>query len=189
MKKVLLFFVTLVSGFGAPGAMAWDGVLSPSIIPAVLAAGMVRHPVHPVQTAVPERARVVGISDGDTLTVLTRHHERIRIRLAEIDAPESRQPFGQRSKQALARLCMGKTATFVRGQQDRYGRLVARVKCAGVDVQVEQVRDGMAWVYDRYASDPGLRALQREARHAKRGLWVQPTPVPPWEFRRGKPLV
>lgn len=135
----------------------------------------------------PERGRVVAISDGDTLTVLTSRHERIRIRLAEIDAPESHQPFGQRSKQALARLCMGKSATFVRSQQDRYGRLVARVKCAGVDVQAQQVRDGMAWVYEGYASDPALRSLQREARRAMRGLWVDPRPIAPWQFRRQKP--
>lgn len=128
-------------------------------------------------------ASVIGISDGDTLTVL---HERqqIKIRLAEIDAPEKAQPFGVKSKQSLSDLCFGKQAEVVPQTRDRYGRTVARVRCDGIDANAEQVRRGMAWVYDRYVTDRSLYLLQEEARSARRGLWADPTPFPPWEWRK-----
>lgn len=128
-------------------------------------------------------ASVIGISDGDTLTVL---HERqpVKIRVAEIDAPEKRQPFGARSKRALADLCFGREAEVTPQTKDRYGRTVARVRCDGHDVSESQVRAGMAWVFDRYATDRSLYAVQDEARAARRGLWADASPVPPWEFRR-----
>ena len=132
----------------------------------------------------PETGRVVGVSDGDTITVLTLSKERLRIRLAEIDAPESSQAFGARSKQSLSSVCFGKTATFSRASFDRYGRVVSRVHCNGVDAQAHQVRNGMAWVYDQYVQDHGLYRLQREAQRASVGLWSDPHPVPPWKFRR-----
>ncbi len=128
-------------------------------------------------------ASVIGISDGDTLTVL---HERqpIKIRIAEIDAPEKKQPFGTRSKQALSDLCFGKQAEVTPQKKDRYGRTIARVKCDGNDVSAHQVQAGMAWVYDRYATDRSLYLLQDMARAGGRGLWVDAQPVPPWEWRK-----
>jgi micrococcal nuclease len=127
-------------------------------------------------------ASVIGISDGDTLTVL---HERqpIKIRIAEIDAPEKKQPFGTRSKQSLSDLCFGKQAEVTPQKKDRYGRTIARVKCDGNDVSVHQVQAGMAWVYDRYATDRSLYLLQDLARAGGLGLWADPQPVPPWEWR------
>lgn len=130
---------------------------------------------------------VVGIADGDTLTLLTPEHEQIRVRLAEIDAPEKRQAFGQRSKQSLSDLCYQQPAQLQIVTTDRYGRAVARVTCAGTDANAAQVRAGMAWAYTRYlAPGSAMPALQDEARAARRGLWVDPEPVPPWEFRRSK---
>lgn len=135
------------------------------------------------------RGRVVGITDGDTLTLLVQEHQET-IRLAEIDAPEKRQPFGQRSKQALSALAFGKQARLLSSGRDRYGRIVARVYTQGedgeIDVSGEMVRQGAAWVFDRYASDEALYALQEEARAAKRGLWALPAAeqVPPWKWRR-----
>lgn len=128
-------------------------------------------------------AAVIGVADGDTMTVL---HERVplKIRIAEIDAPEKGQPFGARSKQALADLCFGREAEVTPQTTDRYGRTVARVQCDGQDVSESQVRAGMAWVFDRYATDRSLYAVQDEARAARRGLWADASPVPPWEFRR-----
>lgn len=128
--------------------------------------------------------RVVSIADGDTLTVL---HERepMKIRLAEIDAPEKAQPFGTRSKQALSDLCFGKQAEVVPQTKDRYGRTVARVRCDGQDASEQLVRSGMAWVFDRYVIDRGLYRLQDEAKEGRRGLWVDLEPVPPWEWRKG----
>ncbi len=89
-------------------------------------------------------ATVVGIADGDTLTVLNNERQEIKIRLAEIDAPEKHQAFGTRSKQSLSDLCFGKQAEIIPQVKDRYKRTVARVKCSGVDANTEQVKRGMA---------------------------------------------
>lgn len=129
---------------------------------------------------------VVGISDGDTLTLLTPEKQEVRVRLAEIDAPEKKQPLGQRSKQSLADLCYMKQAELRLVDTDRYGRAVARVTCEGTDANASQVSTGMAMVYPRYAKDPALFQLQQEAKDAQRGLWADPSPVPPWEFRKAK---
>jgi endonuclease YncB( thermonuclease family) len=106
--------------------------------------------------AEPFNGRVVGIADGDTLTVLTASKEQHKIRLAEIDAPEKRQPFGAKSKQSLSDLCFGKEAEVTPRAIDRYKRIVARVRCAGLDANAKQVNRGMAWVYRRYALDARL---------------------------------
>lgn len=128
--------------------------------------------------------RVVGIQDGDTLTMLVERAQ-VRVRLTEIDAPESKQAFGNRSKQSLSGLCFGKQATVASSGKDRYGRVLGQVTCAGVDANAEQVRAGMAWVFDRYTRpDSPLYQLQDEARQARRGLWSDPNPVPPWDWRR-----
>jgi endonuclease YncB( thermonuclease family) len=128
---------------------------------------------------------VVGISDGDTITVSDGLRQ-TKVRLAEIDAPEKRQAFGGRSKQSLASLCFQKEALIESQGKDRYGRVIGRVHCAGIDANAEQVRQGMAWVYDRYVTDRSLYPLQETARTARRGLWADPSPVPPWEWRRRK---
>lgn len=129
-------------------------------------------------------ARVVGVHDGDTLTVLIERHP-VRVRLTDIDAPELGQPFGTRSRQSLSELCFGKPAALeVRGR-DRYKRTIARVTCAGTDANAEQVRRGYAWTFTRYAATGSpLYGIQREAQAARRGLWVDPSPVPPWGWRR-----
>ncbi|OGT84318.1 MAG: nuclease [Gammaproteobacteria bacterium RIFCSPLOWO2_02_FULL_61_13] len=129
--------------------------------------------------------RVVAVADGDTITVL-REREQVKVRLVEIDAPEKAQAFGNRSKQSLSDLCFNKTARLDDKGKDRYGRTLARVYCDGADANAEQVRRGMAWVYDRYVTDRGLYSIQDEARAAKRGLWADNSPVPPWEWRRKK---
>lgn len=131
-------------------------------------------------------ATVVGISDGDTLTVLTHDKQQVKIRLAEIDAPEKKQPFGTRSKQSLSDMCFDKQAEIVPQAKDRYKRVVARVTCDGVDANAEQVSRGMAWVYRSYAKDYNLYILQFTAMAEKRGLWSEPGAIPPWEFRRAK---
>jgi endonuclease YncB( thermonuclease family) len=127
---------------------------------------------------------VVGIADGDTLTVLCNNNEQVKIRLAEIDAPEKKQPFGNRSKQSLAGMCFQKQAEIKPQTKDRYGRTVARVICDGADANVEQVKRGMAWVYDKYVRDRSLYAIQDKARASKVGLWADDKPVKPWKYRR-----
>lgn len=130
---------------------------------------------------------VVAIADGDTLTARCGEpgaYEQVKVRLSAIDAPERKQPFGTRSRQALAELCFREQAEIRVRDRDRYGRTVADVQCRGQDAGTEQVRAGMAWVYDRYAKGyQALYPLQAEARAAHRGLWSQPA-VAPWEWRR-----
>lgn len=132
---------------------------------------------------------VVAVADGDTLTARCGdpgQYQQVKVRLAGIDAPERKQPFGTRSRQALAALCFQTEAKITQRSTDRYRRTVADVECRGQDVGVAQVTAGMAWVFDKYARDhQHLYPLQTAARGAKRGLWSQ-DPVPPWEWRRKK---
>jgi endonuclease YncB( thermonuclease family) len=126
---------------------------------------------------------VVAVADGDTLTVLV-DRKQVKVRIADIDAPESKQAFGSRSRQALAELCFRRPAQVTDKGPDRYGRTVGEVSCAGRDVATDQVRAGMAWVFTRYApKNSPLYAIEAEARTARRGLWADQNPVPPWEWR------
>lgn len=129
------------------------------------------------------QGRVVGITDGDSLTVLVDRTP-IKVRLAEIDSPEKKQPFGTRAKQALSDLCFGQQATVEKTAVDRYGRTVARVECQRRDASTEQVRSGMAWVFRRYAKkDSPLYPIEADARAARRGLWIDDTVEAPWDYR------
>ena len=127
----------------------------------------------------------MGVTDGDTVTVL-RGREQVKVRLAEIDAPERKQPFGQRSRQSLAEMVFRQDVLVIEQGKDRYGRSVGRLQLGSLDANAEQVRRGMAWVFDRYVKDRSLYDLQNEARQAKRGLWADPAPVEPWEWRRSR---
>lgn len=133
----------------------------------------------------PFSGRVVGIADGDTLTVLadaTQH----KVRLAEIDAPEKKQAFGERAKQSLAALCFSQHAEVSPGKTDRYGRTVARVRCQGMDASLHQVQQGLAWAYTAYLTDPGIAGAERLARDSGLGLWGDAEPIQPWLYRKGK---
>lgn len=131
------------------------------------------------------RGRVVGISDGDTLTLLTDQREQVRIRLSDIDTPERHQPYGTRARQVLSDLAFGQRARIEVRDIDRYGRTVGRVFVGAVDVSAELVKRGAAWVFRRYSNDPGLLRLEAEAQASRRGLWALPEAerVPPWEWR------
>lgn len=129
--------------------------------------------------------RVVGVSDGDTLTVRCSRNEREKIRLSDVDAPEKKQAFGQAAKKLASELAFGKDVVIVEHNHDRYGRTVAQVVLPdGKDLGRELVRAGMAWWYKRYSKDPSYGDLEDEARKSRRGLWAEPAPVQPWEFRR-----
>jgi endonuclease YncB( thermonuclease family) len=133
---------------------------------------------------------VVGVADGDTLTLLDANKTQYRIRLDGIDAPERTQPYGQRARQSLAALAHGRVASANCPKVDRYGRAVCRVLIDGVDVGLEQIRRGYAWHYVKYAHEQ--RAADREsyaraeteARAANVGLWSFSDPIPPWDYRR-----
>lgn len=128
--------------------------------------------------------QVVGIADGDTLTLLVGQVPHV-IRLQAIDAPEKGQPFGRAARDALAAICFRKTATALVASQDRYGREVALVVCDQTAANDAMVRQGFAWVYRQYAKGQGgLYEAEDEARTALRGLWADRDPVPPWTWRK-----
>ena len=130
--------------------------------------------------------KVVKIADGDTLTLLTSSNEQVKIRLAGIDTPERKQPFGNRAKQALSKLAFQKQALVEIETKDRYGRTVGIVFIGSKNLNAELVKQGMAWVYRKYNKDKVLYELETKAKDEKRGLWLEENPIPPWEWRRGK---
>lgn len=128
--------------------------------------------------------RVVRIADGDTLTVLDANNNQFKIRLAEIDAPEKKQAFGNKSKQYLSAICYSKQATVRTSENDRYNRIIGYVNCDGVNANKQQVQNGMAWAYKQYVKDPEFYRLEIDAKTNARGLWADPNPIEPWEFRK-----
>ena len=130
--------------------------------------------------------KVIKIADGDTLTLLTPSNQQVKIRLAGVDTPERKQPFGNKAKQALSNLAFQKQALVEIAAKDRYGRTIGVVFVDGLNVNAELVKQGMAWVYRKYTDDERLYILESEAKQAKRGLWLDENPIPPWEWRRGR---
>jgi len=130
---------------------------------------------------------VVGVSDGDTLTVRDGDTKTV-IRLAEIDAPERTQPYSQVSKKNLEALCWhAKLVELTPVDKDRYGRTVAHVWCDGVHVNWRQVEEGLAWCFTRYLKHPDeCLPLEKVARESKKGLWREPNSQAPWDFRAVK---
>ena len=118
--------------------------------------------------------------------MLTSSNEQVKVRLAGIDTPEKRQPFGNRAKQALSSLAFQKQALVEIETKDRYGRTVGIVFVNGQNVNAELVKQGMAWVYRKYNKDMDLYELESRAKKEKLGLWLDENPIPPWEWRRGK---
>ena len=134
--------------------------------------------------------RVVAVADGDTLTVLDAAHQQHKIRLAGIDAPETVQPFGQRSKQHLSDLAFNRQVKVEWSKRDRYGRTVGKLLVNGVDVNLEQIKAGMAWWHEKYRKEQSERdqyiysAREAEAKQKRVGLWRDADAVPPWEWRK-----
>jgi len=139
------------------------------------------------------QGRVVGVTDGDTITLLDSSKTQYKIRLSGIDAPEKKQPFGQRSKESLSAMAYGKEIYVEWFKKDRYGRTIGKlVTKQGQDINLEQINSGMAWHYKKYEKEQAWedRLLYAEAEvRAERtrvGLWSAPNPVPPWEYRKEK---
>ena len=133
---------------------------------------------------------VVGVSDGDTITVLDQQKNSYKIRLQGIDAPEKKQAFGEKSKQSLHDLVHSKQVRIEYDKEDKYGRIVGKVTLDDVDVCLQQLVLGMAWHYKKYQNEQSVsdRALYSEtelkSKSLKLGLWSDDTPMPPWEFRK-----
>ena len=134
--------------------------------------------------------RVVGVADGDTVTVLTAENRQFKIRLSGIDAPEKKQPFGAHAKETLSRQLFGQAVVVEWSKLDRYGRIVGKIEVGGIDANLEQIREGSAWVYLQYLRELPVedRQLyldaQQQARDEHRGLWRDSDPEPPWQWRR-----
>jgi endonuclease YncB( thermonuclease family) len=157
-----------------------------------------RQPAHKSTTTQPTAqdgpqtltGQVVRIADGDTITVLDSSDTQHRIRLAGIDAPESHQAFGEQSRQSLSGMIFGKDVNVSYQKIDQYGRIVGKILLDGKDINLEQVKAGMAWHYKEYEREqtPEDREIyaraEDEARKARRGLWLDPDPVEPSAFRR-----
>lgn len=133
---------------------------------------------------------VVGVADGDTVTVLDSENRQHKVRLAGIDAPESRQAFGSASKQSLVALVFRRSVAVHWVKTDRFGRIIGKIILGQEDVCLEQVRRGMAWHYKRFSAEQlpadANAYVQAElaAKASHVGLWRDPNPVPPWEFRK-----
>lgn len=140
----------------------------------------------------PERkivGKVIRVADGDTITILDADKQQYKIRFEGIDAPESKQDFGQKSKQNLSDWVFGKEVTVITSKIDKYKRHVGKVLVTGTDVNLEQIKAGLAWHYKKYA-DEQIEAdrifyaeEETKARNAKIGLWADPKPTPPWDWR------
>jgi endonuclease YncB( thermonuclease family) len=133
-------------------------------------------------------AKVIGISDGDTMEILYQNTP-IKIRLAHIDCPEKRgsQPYGNNAKKSLSDLCFGQQVKVYGQKYDRYRRLIAVVKTnSNIIVNQEMIKQGMAWHFKKYSKDETYANLEIDARKHKIGLWRDPSPIPPWEWRKSK---
>lgn len=130
--------------------------------------------------------RVVGVHDGDTVTLQTSAKETVKIRLAQIDAPEIKQPYGQDSKKALSDAVFDHEVTVEIVSIDKYGRTVGNVFIGSTDANRLMVQQGAAWAYRKYLTDPSLLDIEAEAAKSKRGLWALQGDqrVPPWEWRK-----
>lgn len=136
--------------------------------------------------------RVVGVLDGDTINVIDKNNHQYRIRFAGIDAPEKSQAFGQVSKKSLSDLVYDKFVTVQYNESDRYGRIIGKVIYDEQDINLEQVRRGLAWHYKQYqakqsSSDREQYAnAEMSARKNQKGLWQDANPTPPWDYRHNQ---
>ncbi|ECI6901364.1 thermonuclease family protein [Salmonella enterica] len=132
------------------------------------------------------KGKVIRVLDGDTIEVL-QDNKPVRVRLANIDAPEKKQAYGRWSTNQLKSLIAAQPVTVTYTQSDSYGRIIGRVFMTnGIEANRFMVKSGAAWVYERYNTDDELPALQLEAQKMKRGLWADSQPLPPWEWRHNK---
>ena len=134
--------------------------------------------------------RVIGVADGDTITLLDSTNTQYKVRLSGIDAPEKKQQFGQVAKQSLSDLVYDKTVQVDWSKHDRYGRTVGKVLLNKQDVNLEQVKRGLAWHYKKYQKEQPFEdrltyiQAQEAAIQGKLGLWVEPEPIAPWDWRK-----
>ena len=130
--------------------------------------------------------KVVSVTDGDTIKILTKSKRLYKIRLNCIDAPERSQAFGKKSKANLSKLVAGRVVDIEYKKTDRYGRILGTVFINNQDMNLIQIKDGYAWVYRRYCKRADYYKAEEYARNRKLGLWYDKYPLPPWDFRYRK---
>lgn len=128
--------------------------------------------------------KVSWVYDGDTFKVKTDTLGEIKVRIADIDCPESDQDYGKDAKDFLVKLIWKKEVSLLIKEKDRYGRYIAHVMVDTLNVNQILVQEGYAWHYKKYSSDLMLSVLEEKARQERKGLWKASNPVPPWEFRK-----
>lgn len=130
--------------------------------------------------------KVVGVKDGDTIVLLVNGEE-VTVRLYGVDTPEKNQPYGQRAKQYTSDQVFGKNVRLIINNKDRYGRTVGTIILPdGRSLNEELIRNGFAWHYKEYSKDKNLANAEVDARRFKRGLWQDPNPIAPWDFRKNQ---
>jgi micrococcal nuclease len=129
------------------------------------------------------QGKVTSITDGDTVKVFDGIQE-VKIRLSNIDAPESKQAFGTRSKQKLAEKVFGKNVVVEYHKKDKYKRILGTIWLENRNINFEMVQEGYAWAYRRYLDDTDFLEAEKIARDKKLGLWIDPFPIAPWDFRK-----
>lgn len=127
-------------------------------------------------------AKVIKISDGDTITILTQQRKQIKVRFYGIDAPELKQPYGKKSKQFLANLIAGEVVEVDENGKDKYKRTIGTIYLDGTDINAQIVANGYAWAYRKFSKK--YTAQESKAKSQKLGLWRDKEPIPPWEWRR-----
>ena len=129
-------------------------------------------------------AKVIRIKDGDTVVVLLDGNIQKTLRLAEVDCPESGQPFGKNAKQFTLDQIFGKQITFIATDEDRYGRTIAKIYYDNKYLSQELIRAGFGWWYYKYSNDKNLGILQQQAEDNKIGLWQDNSAIAPWDYRK-----
>jgi endonuclease YncB( thermonuclease family) len=138
------------------------------------------------RTAFAFTGKVVKIVDGDTFDILDSLNKVSRIRMNGIDAPEKKQAFGQQSKDMLGRWCFAKTVQIKVYSKDKNGRSIADSYINGRSLSLLMIQEGMAWHFKKYSKDTVLAKAEINARAARKGLWTDPAPVPPWQYRASR---
>lgn len=137
-------------------------------------------------TVYSQSGRVVKIKDGDTIVVLDSLNNQTTIRLAEVDCPESSQPFGKNAKVFTTGQVAMKNVTYEIVTIDQYGRTVAKVFFSGKYLSEEIIKNGFGWHYKKYSNSKKLAALEQLAQENKKGLWIDSQAIAPWEYRQIK---
>ena len=132
------------------------------------------------------KGKVIHISDWDTIHLLTTNKVKYKIRLDEIDAPENSQAFGNKSKENLKKYIYNKDVVVNYSSRDQYDRVLGTIYLNKQDINLQQIKDGYAWVYKKYSNNSTYYKAEKEARNSKKGLWADKYPIEPWIFRKNK---